>query len=71
MANHEVKPAHPILTAPVAAAVTGRAKSQVYAAIAVLERHGILRPLSQSRRNRAWEANGLLSLMEAMEAGEA
>ena len=61
-------PAHPIITAPVASAVTGRVKSQVYEALAVLERHGILRPLGTAKRHRAWEADGLLPLIEAMES---
>lgn len=63
-------PAHPIITAPVAAAATGRAKPRVYQAIASLEEAGVLIPLSQRRRNRSWEADGLLSLLEGLEAGE-
>jgi len=30
---------------------------------------GVLTPVSASRRNRAWEADGLLELMEGMESG--
>jgi Fic family protein len=65
----DVLPAHPILTAPVAAAATGRSRAPVYEAIAQLEAAGVLIPLSQSKRNRSWEAVGLLDLMAGLEAG--
>lgn len=65
----EVLPAYPILTAPVAAAATGRSRAPVYEAIAQLEAAGVLIPLSQSRRNRSWEAAGLLDLVAGLEAG--
>lgn len=66
----DVLPAHPVITAPVAAAVTGRAKSAVHQAIAALESAGVLEPLSQSKRNRSWEAAGLLDLLSALERGD-
>jgi hypothetical protein len=31
---------------------------------------GVLTPLGDSRRNRSWEAVGLLDLIEGLEAGE-
>jgi hypothetical protein len=31
---------------------------------------GVLLPLSESRRNRAWEATGLLNLFATFEAGD-
>jgi Fic family protein len=62
-------PAHPVITAPVAAAVTGRAKAAIHQAIRQLEVSGVLLPLSQSKRNRSWEADGLLDLLEGLEAG--
>jgi len=31
---------------------------------------GVLEPLSASKRNRSWEAVGLLDLVERLEAGE-
>jgi Fic family protein len=62
-------PAHPIITGPVATAATGRAKAAVYAGIEQLVRAGILRPLSASKRNRSWEADGLLPLIAQLEAG--
>lgn len=63
-------PAHPMITAPVAAAATRRAKAAVYQGIAQLEAAGVLIPLSESRRNQAWEAKGLLDLIAGLEAGQ-
>jgi Fic family protein len=67
----EVLPAHPVITAPVAAAATGRAKAAIHQAMKQLEECGVLVPLSDSRRNRSWEAVGLLDLLEGLEAGRA
>lgn len=67
----DVLPAHPLITAPVAAAATGRSKPSVYQAIAELEGAGVLVPLSASKRNRVWEAVGLLDLLAGLEAGRA
>lgn len=64
----DVLPAHPMISAPVAAATTGRAKAAVYAGINQLVDAGILKPLSDSRRNRSWEAVGLLGLIAQLEA---
>lgn len=66
----DILPAHPIITAPVATAVTGRAKGRIYEAFQQLESAGVLVPLSESRRNRAWEAVGLLDLIEGLESGQ-
>lgn len=63
-------PGHPIITAPVAAAASNRSKPAVYQALTQLEKSGILRPLSDSRRNRSWEAVGLLDLLAGLEAAE-
>ena len=38
-------------------------------AIGQLESAGVLRPLSESQRNRSWEAVGLLDLLAALEEG--
>lgn len=65
----ETLPGHPVITGPVAAVVTGRAKSQVYRAIETLQQAGVLLPLTDSARNRAWEAAGLLDQLERLEAG--
>jgi len=55
-------PGHPVVTLPVATAVTGRSKSSTAVAIDQLAAAGVLLPLSTSKRNRAWEADGLLDL---------
>jgi Fic family protein len=65
----DVLPAHPMITAPVAVAATGRAKAAIYQALEQLQAAGVLVPLSDSRRNRAWEATGLLDTIAALEAG--
>lgn len=66
----DVLPAYPVISAPVAAAATGRSKPQIYEAIDQLEAARVLVPLSTSRRNRSWEADGLLDLLERLEAGQ-
>lgn len=66
----DVLPGHPMITAPVAAAATGRAKAAVYEAIEQLKSAGVLIPLSDKRRNQSWEAEGLLDLMAGMENGQ-
>lgn len=66
----DLLPAHPMISAPVATAVTGRAKSRVYEAIEQLVGAGVLVPLSGGKRNRWWEAAGLLDLIARLEAGE-
>ncbi len=65
----EVLPAHPIITAPVAAAAVRRAKPSIYEAIRQLEGAGVLIPLSAGSRNQSWEAVGLLDLLADLEAG--
>lgn len=67
----DVLPAHPVITGPVAAAATGRSKGPIYDALAQLQNAGVLVPLSESRRNQAWEAAGLLDLIESFENGRA
>ena len=66
----DVLPAHPVITAPVAAAATGRAKAAIYQALEQLVGCGVLVPLSESKRNRSWEALGLLELLEGLESGD-
>jgi Fic family protein len=63
-------PAHPMISAPVATAVTNRAKGRVYEGIEQLVSAGVLLPLTSGRRNRWWEADGLLELIGRLEAGE-
>jgi Fic family protein len=66
----DVLPAHPMITGPVAAAATGRAKSAIYQAIEQLEGAGVLIALSESRRNQTWEVANLLDLIAGLEAGQ-
>ena len=63
----DVLPAHPILTGPVGVAATRRSKPAVNLGIEQLSQAGVLSPLSQSARNRSWEAVGLLDLLAALE----
>jgi Fic family protein len=65
----DLMPAHPMISAPVISAVTGRARSSVYEAIEQLVGAGVLIPLSGNRRNRWWEADGLLDLIARLESG--
>lgn len=65
----DVLPAHPVVTVPVAVAATRRTKPAVTAGVSELEAAGVLRPLGNSARNRAWEADGLLDLIVDLEAG--
>jgi len=65
----DLLPAHPLITAPVAAAATGRSRPPVYQGIRELEAAGVLEPLSESRRNQTWEAVGLLDLLAGLEGG--
>ena len=66
----DLLPRHPMLTVPVAVAATGRSRPAVNNAISELAAAGVLLPLSASRRNRAWEADGLLDLISSLEAGD-
>ena len=61
-------PGYPIITTAVAVARTGRSRPQVQLAIDQLVKAGVLVPLSESKRNRQWEAVGLLDLLADMEA---
>lgn len=65
----DLLPAHPIVTGPVATAASRRSKPQVYQGLEQLEEAGVLRPLSKGRRNRSWEADGLLDLIAGLEEG--
>jgi hypothetical protein len=54
---------------PLGAAASGRIKPAVNNAMAELVGAGILNPVSESKRNRAWEAVGLLDLIVSVETG--
>lgn len=63
-------PAHPVINLQVATAATGLTKATVNLALKRLAESGVLEPLTQGRRNRLWEATGLLDVLVALEAGE-
>lgn len=65
----EVLPGHPVITVAAAVAATGRSKPAVNQAIEHLVSAGVLTPMSESRRNRVWEATGLLDLLANLEEG--
>lgn len=67
----DVLPAHAVMTLPVGVAATGKSKPAVNGAIADLVNAGVLSPLSDSKRNRAWEASELLDLIVDVESGVA
>jgi Fic family protein len=63
----DVLPGHPIISVPVAVSATGRAKAAVQQAVEHLVQAGVLEPLSSGKRNRQWEAIGLLELADDFE----
>lgn len=70
----EVLPGYPVITIAVAlealeASGRRRSRAAMQTAAAQLEAAGVLHPVSSSKRNRAWEANGLLDLVTRLEAG--
>ncbi len=67
----EALPAYPIVTIGVAVAATGRTRPAIAQAIQQLVAAGVLHPVTQGRRHRAWEAVGLLDLLGELEAGRA
>ena len=62
-------PATPYVTVAVAVAITGRTRPAVNDAFEQLEKAGVLVPLSQAARNRAWEPSGLMDLIVGLESG--
>ena len=69
----EILPGHPIVTVAVAlaaleAARIPRSRAALQVAVRQLEAAGVLHPLGSSKRNRAWEADGLLDLIAGLEA---
>jgi hypothetical protein len=59
-----------VITVPVGVAKVNRTKPAVNGAINQLAGAGILRPRSENKRNRAWEATGLLNLLTRLDSGE-
>ena len=70
MAAHRDPAGRPVITVPVGVARVNRSKPAVTGGINQLVSAGVLRPLSDSKRNRAWEAAGLLDLLARLESGE-
>jgi Fic family protein len=62
-------PAHPMITAAVASAATGRSRAPIYEGLRQLESAGVLIPLTKSQRNQSWEVSGLLDLIAGLEDG--
>jgi fido (protein-threonine AMPylation protein) len=71
----EVLPGYPVITVAVAVAALERsgrrrARAAVQIGIDQLVDAGVLLPVGASKRNRAWEASGLLDLVSGLETGE-
>ena len=64
-------PAHPVITSGMAALAVARSQPAVDNGIEQLERSGVLIPLGASKRYRTWEPEGLIDLIEELEAGGA
>jgi Fic family protein len=62
---------HPVVTAPMLVQGLGRSGPAVYQAIQLLEESGVLRQVSEGSRNRVWQVEGLLELIEELEDGAA
>jgi len=67
----DVLPAHPVITTSIAIAATGRTRPAIVNAVQQLLDAGVLLPLSESGKNKAWEAGGLLELIVGLEEGSA
>ncbi|MDR0945521.1 MAG: Fic family protein [Bifidobacteriaceae bacterium] len=60
--------AHPVIGAEDAASLTGSSSSSAYAAIDTLVAAGVLTPISESKRHRAWAAMDVLAEAEDLTA---
>ncbi len=65
----DLLPAHPVITVRTAVAATGRTRPAIVNALDQLTATGVLLPIAESPRNRAWEAAGLLELIVGLEEG--
>lgn len=65
----DVLPAHPIITFKIASVATNRTRPAIVNAVQQLTGAGVLLPFSESGRNKAWEAAGLLELIAGLEEG--
>jgi Fic family protein len=61
--------AHPVITIPVAVAATNRTRPAVANGLEELEAAGVLVKLTDSPGRRAWEATGVLDLIEELDSG--
>ncbi|MCB9010536.1 MAG: Fic family protein [Actinobacteria bacterium] len=62
-------PAHPVISIPVAVAASRRTRPAIANALEQLEAAGVLISVTESARNRLWEARGLLDLIVGLDAG--
>lgn len=65
----DVLPAHPVITIRIAMAATSRTRPAIVNAVQQLTAAGILAPLSESGKNKAWEAADLLDAIVGLEEG--
>jgi len=63
----ELLPSHPMITIAVLQERTGRSKQGINEAVARLQEAGVLAQITVGKRHRAWEAVGLLELVDAFE----
>ena len=64
-------PAYPVVSAQSVAESVDRAPAGIHAGMQQLEDAGVLIPLGTSKRYRTWEPDGLIDLIEELEAGGA
>lgn len=65
----EQLPAHPLISIAAAVSATGRTRPAISQAFDQLVAAAVLSPISTNRRNRIFEAAGLLDLLEEVERG--
>ncbi|HEX5479558.1 MAG TPA: Fic family protein [Dehalococcoidia bacterium] len=66
----DILPGSAVITVSAAIAGTGRSRPAAVHALDQLTQCGVLLPLTESPRNRSWEAAGLLDLIVGLEEGE-
>ena len=65
----DVLPAHPVITVHIAMAATSRTRPAIANALQQLVDAGVLAPVSDSGKNKAWEAADLLDSIVGLEEG--
>ncbi len=63
----DLLPTHPVIDIHTAQSVTGLEREACRLAVLRLEKAGVLREITLSRRNRAWETVGLFDLLDNFE----